>query len=145
MDLEVDCSASCFFNSCNGSGTCACECSFFSCSCGSYNPKDEMIKPNASLLAYQINKDVHVEDISMNKKQYENLKEFVNFLLLINKDETNKVYKNIVNLVSALKNKDNSQFNEERKNYLQNLNNLNLETKQIVNDYFIKVGALERI
>lgn len=138
MDLGIDCSADCFFSSCSGAGTCSCSCSWFDCSCAPSNPKD--IKPIA-----KANQNVHVEDISMNKIQFERTKDFAMFVKSLKTESTDEVYTNLTEMVKALKEKDNNAFNKTRKSYLSSLNNLKQDNKEAINNYFVKVGASERI
>lgn len=158
MDSGVDCTASCFFNSCSGKGTCSCTCSFFSCNCSPSNPKDKSPKLINDDLEQsnddleQSNDDyftqsnkVKVEDISINETQYNRIKNLAIYLKEIKTIETDNAYICLVKLIDSFKNKNDNTFNDDRNNYILSLKNLPLETKLKLNKYFEKIGAKERV
>lgn len=136
MDLEIDCTASCWFNSCSGAGTCSCSCDFWGCDCAPSNPKD--LTPKTNVI-------VNVETISMNKIQYDRAKDFAMFLKSLNSKKTDDTYNYLVEMINHLKNRNNDGFNEMRNKLISNLHDLDNLKKNEINKYFERVGAKERI
>lgn len=140
MDLGVDCTASCWLNSCSGAGTCSCACGFWSCNCKPSNPKEQ-----SPMAENYITQRVKIEDISVSEEQYKRTKDFAMFLKALDSKETDKAYTYLVGMINYLKDRNNDGFNEMRTKFLSNLNDLDNLKKNEINKYFEKVGAKERI
>lgn len=128
MDLGVNCSADCTFSSCSGSGSCICTCNWFKCNC----------------LTVEKDKDKELT-ISMNESQYIKTRDLANFFKNLSSQDTDNIYKNLATMVSAIKIKDFENFEKERSIYISGLEKLPTQTKEKINNYFIKVGASERL
>lgn len=128
MNLGGGCEADCFLSSCSGQGMCLCSCRWFSCKC-------------------VINKEEPApeEFVSMNKEQYERTKELAEFIRGLKTEETDRVYISLSNMVRALRDRNKTDFSNYRKEYLNNIQSMSDNNKKVLNNYFIKVGALERI
>ena len=126
LDFNVDCSADCTFSSCSGSGFCGCSCSWFSCKCAEV-PREEL------------------SAVSMNELQYKKTRALANLLTNTKDSKAALAYENLVNMINFLKVKDYKSFNTEREKYINNMQNLNNQTKSKVNLFFEVLGAQERV
>lgn len=124
-----DCSCSGMFSSCSGSGNCTCTCGYFTCSCTS-NPKDP-----APIGA-------NIIDISISPEQYINIERLWEKLNTIG---ANEAMNHLANLIEGIKDQNPDKFQIHRIKYFESLDSLNSIQKSILNDFFISIGAEERV
>jgi len=125
------CSATCGTTSCSGSGECVCSCSTLKCNC------------DATVIGYN---DTPKIDVSINEKQYKNLKALAYILYEAKDNNANNAYLHLGNAVEGLKDKDASTYHNERDFYYESLYKISSEdAKTKLNAFFEKVGVSERV
>ncbi len=133
------CSASCMafgggLNSCSGTGNCICSCSAFQCDCKATDPDT-----STGYTEPQIN-------ISIDRVQYENLKELAYILYQAEDENAKQAYLHLGKIVETLKDKDVVNYHKQRDFYFSSLYGINSnKVKSRLNGFFEKIGLTDRV
>lgn len=118
--------------SCAGSGNCVCSCESFKCTCTSNEPTPD---PGNGEIG-----------ISIDKKQYENIKNLAELLYYSNNDKGIQAYVHLKEMITALKGKNHKIFHKETENYLSALHGISSNSlKEKLNLFFEGIGANDRV
>lgn len=134
IESSDGCYADCGTSSCAGSGACVCSCSTFTCDC----------KPTVTPPPYGYNKAEI--NISINKEQYENLKELAHILYDAKDENARQAYLHLGSVIKTLKEKDAIGFHKEKDLYFNSLAKITNDVAKVrLNNFFEKVGVTDRV
>ena len=124
-----DCSASCAFNSCAGTGDCTCYCGFFKCKC----------QQNPQIITFE---EMNIE---IDQNQYKNAKDLAEILYNSNEEEGVKAYQIVFDIIDNIQNGKFDEIESLRNSFFLTMSHATVGLRDKINEYFSTLEIEDRV